>query len=319
MRFRQKPFFKFIYLHLVALTFISSSITFAEEAKKPEESRTWEEIFIKGDLYMSKFFNGVAEKIDLFLSRKDSSEIRNTTAVRIENISSSVEGKPVTNLVHLNVNLRLPNLEEYWQLKFTTYDENEESRGIQKGYLRQTPRDQNVGASVGLFKKLGKLRTAFQPRIELQDPLRVSHSLKFDSVADMKTYEINPKLEFFATPDKGTGVFGAVNFNYHISTYYSLNIINEGEYQEKLNLFSSDSGLSLSQKVSDNSSLAYNVFFNSNSRPHYHLDSYNFSIGWNHVIYKKILDYQIVPHLDFPLSNSFKGIAGLVLVVGLNF
>ncbi len=306
-------------MQLVVLICINNSFAHAEEEQKTEEKRSWEEVFIKSDLYMSKFFNGVAEKIDLFLSRKDFSEHRNGTNVRIESISSSSEGQNVTNLTHLNVNLRLPNLEEYWQLKFTTYDENEENRGVQKGYLRQTPREQNVGASLGLFKKLGKIRTAFQPRIELQDPLKVSHSLRFDSSADMKTYEINPKLEFFANPDKGTGVFGAVNFNFHISTYYNLNVINEGEYQEKLNLFSSDSGLSLSQTVSADSSLSYNVFFNSNSRPHYHLDSYSFSVGWNHVIYKKILDYQIVPHLDFPLSNNFKGVAGLVFVLGINF
>ncbi len=303
---------------LLVVVFICTQAV-AEDEKKPEADWSWQQAFIRSNLYASQVFNGLAEKIDLFLSRRDKTEHRNETSVRIVNSTNSSEGQPVTNLTNLNINLRLPNLEEYWQVKFSSYDDSEESRGVQKGYLRQTPREKNYGATIGLFKKLGNVRTSFQPRIELQDPLRVSHSIRFESVADLKTYEVNPKLEFFGTPDKGTGIFGAINLKFQLSNYYTLAVINEGEYQEKLALFSSNSGLSFMQSVGENSSLSYNIFFNSNSRPAYHLEAYSLSVSWSEVIYKKILDYQIVPHLDFPYSNSFKGIAGVTLNIGLNF
>lgn len=304
---------------LFTLFTLFGSFAKAEENKKSEDNWTWEQAFIRSNLYVTEVFDGVAEKIDLFLSRKDKSNRRNDTSVKIENSSNSSEGQWVTNYTHLNVNLRLPNLEEYWQLKFTTYDNLEESRGVRRGYLPQVPREKNYGASIGLFKKLGKIRTAFQPRIELQDPLKVSHSLRFDSVANLETYEIHPRLEFFANPDKGTGIFGGVNLNFILSKYYNLIVINEGEYQEKLNLFSSNSGLILQQNISEKSALSYNIFFNSNSRPAYHLESYSFSISWSEVIYKKILDYQIIPHLDFSREASFKGSAGLTFNISINF
>lgn len=287
----------------------------AENEKKAEESWSWEQAFIRSNLYMAHVFDAAAEKIDLFLSRRDKSEHRNETSVRIINSSNSSEGQTVSNYSYLNVNLKLPNLEEYWQLKFSSYNEQEASRGLQRG----VPLEQNYGATIGLFRKLGNVRTAFQPRIELQDPLKVSHSLRFDSVADLKTYEVNPKLEFFASPDKGTGVYGGINLKIVLSKYYDLLVINEGEYQEKAATFSSNSGLSVQQVLNDKQALAYNLFFNSNSKGAYHLESYSFSVSWSEVIYKKILDYQIIPHLDFPRQNSFKGIAGLTFNVSINF
>lgn len=304
----------------IALPFLLSvPSVHAEDEKKPEDNWTWEQAFIRSNLYMADVFDAAAEKIDLFLSRRDKSEHRNDTSVKIINSSNSAEGQAVTNFSYLNVNLRLPNLEEYWQLKFSSYDEQEASRGVRRGYLRDVPLEQNYGATVGLFRKLGNIRTAFQPRIELQDPLKVSHSLRFDSVADLKTYEVNPKVEFFASPDKGTGVYGGINLKFVLSKYYDLIVINEGEYQEKTATFTSNSGFAVQQVLNDKQALSYNLFFSSNSRPAYHLESYSFSVSWSEVIYKKILDYQIVPHLDFSRGNSFKGLAGLTLNVSINF
>lgn len=318
--FKQKRhIFRSASLWIFVALFIGSSLCWsADDQKTADEAFNWERAFIRSNMYISQMFDHAAEKIDLFLSGSDKPTKRNTTSVRIENIIESSEGVPVSSVVHFNINLRLPNLEEYWQLKFSTYDEVEEQRQ-RRGYLRQALPETNYGASVGLFKKLGNIRTAFQPRIELRDPLKVSHSLRFDSSAKIDNYELRPKLEFFANPDKGTGIFGAINTNIILSNYYSLAIINEGEYQEKLHLFSSNSGLALGQSISDHSSFSYNIFFSSNSRPAYHLDSYSFSVAWSEVIYKKILDYQVIPHLDFPLANSFKGSAGITILLGLNF
>ena len=92
-----------------------------------------------------------------------------------------------------------------------------------------------VGTGVGInpldlkllraFKSFGGINTAFQPRIELQDPLKVAHSLAFSSKANFETYEIKPKIEFFATPDKGTGIFLAGNFSYFLSEFLTLKFL----------------------------------------------------------------------------------------------
>ncbi len=288
----------------------------ATEEDKPLNSV--ELYLIHSNIAIARMFDRVAESIDTFLVGKKISKLPNETTVRVQNISNSTEGQSVGNITHLNVNLRLPNVENYFQLKFTTYDQNEE-RSNQRKYGPATAKPRNYGASVGWFKSFGNINTVFQPRIELQDPLKVSHSLAFSSKANFKTYEVKPKVEFFATPDKGTGIFLAGNYAYFLSKILTLNWINEGEYEQKGNLFSTNLGLSLAQVVNERSNLSYSVFFYSNSRPVYHLNGYSFAITWNQQLYKKILDYQITPHLNFSAESSFKGTAGLTIALNLNF
>lgn len=291
----------------------------SEQEDDPAE-RSWEQIFIEDNISISRWFDGVAEGLDLFLVGKKVTEKRNESSIRIENSTYSMEGQPVTNTTSLSINPRFPNFEEYWQLKFTTYDERQDSRNVQSNYLRQTPRERNVGASVGLFNKIGAVRTAFQPRIELQNPLKVSHSLSFETVIEVNQYrQINPKLEFYANPVTGVGVFQALNFNFYLSKTLNLTLINQGNYIEKQNRFESTNGFAIGQIVTRRTSLTYSLLFAGNNRPNHHLESYSAAIAWSHLIYRRILDYQLVPHLDFVRERQFKGQAGLTLNINLNF
>lgn len=279
-----------------------------------------EKFLIEGDKKISGHVDTIAEGIDVFLARRKFPGVRNQTKVVVENSTFSAEGQGApTNSTHLKVSLHLPNLQESWQLKFTTYNEDEEDRETKNKYLRRTPRQTNYGTSLAIFKTLGKVRTTFQPRVELADPLQVSHVLKFDTEFEMKNYKFDPKLEFFARPDKGTGFFLASNFIFPLATPFTLSFINEGEYQDKLNMFSTTNGLSLGQGLSDRTSLTYAIFFDSHNRLAYHLENYGLSVAWNHLLYKNVLHYQVVPHLDFPKNRSFKGLAGLNINVSLIF
>lgn len=300
---------------MIILLVLIPVLAHSTEEDKPHNSV--ELYLIQSNIAISRMFDRVAESIDKFLVGKKISKLPNETAVRVQNISNSTEGQKVENITHLNVNLRLPNLENYFQLKFTTYDQNEEHSNQIKN--APTAQKRNLGASVGWFKSFGNINTEFQPRIDLQDPLKVSHSLAFSSKAKFETYEFKPKIEFFATPDKGTGIFIAGNYTYFLSELLTLNWINEGEYEEKKKLFSTNLGFSLSQAVNERSSLSYGVYFYSDSRPVYHLNGYSFGITWSQLLYKKIFDYQLTPHLDFATETSFKGTAGLTLALNLNF
>ncbi len=300
----------------ISFWLLQPQLAFSIEEVKADSS--WEEKFIQSNIAVSDFFDSIAKSIDNFLVSNSPTNRENKSSVGLENVSNSTEGQYVDNVTHLIANLRLPNVEDYFQLKFTTFDENEE-RGSKKRYGQPVARKQNYGATVGLFKKLGDIRTSFQPRIELQDPLKVSHSLSFDTSANFTTYEFIPKLELFANPDKGTGIFLALNHRYFLDNTFTLNWINEGEYEEKKRQFSTIIGLSLVQEITEKSTLAYSIFASSNNRTAYHLEAYNFSVTWNHVLYNKILFYQIIPRLSFASEQSFKGAAGLTVVLNLTF
>lgn len=271
------------------------------------------------NIQISKWFDSFADGIDVFLVGRRVTKEKNQTAVTLENSTMLREARVPYNLSSLNVSLRLPNLEKYWQLKFTSYDETEEKRRASQRYVRTTPRQRNYGATVGLFRKLGDVKVSFQPRITLQDPLSVSHSIAFESIAEYKKFHVNPKFELFAKPTTGTGVFGALNFNFDFTNIWSLTYVNEGEYRESVNTFFVTNGVSLGQQLSEKTALAYNIFVDSNNRPNYNMSSYTFSVAWSHILYNKILDYEVIPYLTFARLVGFRGSPGLTVNVSLNF
>lgn len=278
-----------------------------------------EERFIRTNIKVSEKIDDWAEEVDIFLVGKRVTRKPNESFIRLENSTYIERDQGIRNETNINASIRLPNLEEYWQLRFSTYDEVRDARQNKAAPRRRSPRERNVGATVGVFKKLGAVRTTFQPRVELRDPLQVSHSLAFESWADMKTFRINPKLEFFADASRGVGVFQVLNFTFRISNMWSYSLINQGDYEEKYHRYSVSNGISVGQEFTDEEALSYNFFTLSNNRPNYHLQNYNISITWSQVLYRRILDYQITPYLEFDESRGFAGVPGVTLDLNLNF
>lgn len=321
---------KYYFCLFFVLFHVLGSIGFARKgsARKPaeeapveinEEKKTAKEKFIEKNIEISEWFDGVAEGLDLFLVGRKVTKRKNETKVILSGSTFVKDREGSETTAELNVNLRLPNVEDYWQLKFTSYDENQERRITERGAFRKSPRERNYGATLGLFRNLGKVRTSFQPRLALQGGFKVSHTLAFESVADNEIYKINPKLEFFANADEGPGIYFALNFNYQINETYSLTPINDAEYKDKIHTLVVTNGISLGQKITDHKSLAYNLFFESTNRDEYHLESYLASVTWKEIIYKNILFYTVSPSVAFAKSQSFVATPGIVLGVELQF
>lgn len=306
--------------NLICLLICLLTLRSANAVTKIDEARPdWEESFIQKNKDISAWFDGLTEGVDLFLVGKKVTKEKNKSSFRIDNTSISTEGKNFHNTLSIAIHARLQNLEEYLQLKFTSYDETSEGRGVESGYLRKSQRKKNYGATVGFFRKLGKIRTAFKPRIQLEDPLKVSHTLSFESIVEYEKFQINPKMEFFAHADKGVGTFQAINFHYEFNPTYALTLINEGEYQEKIHTLSVTNGFAIGQKVTEKTSFTYSWLFNSNNREVYHLEGHTPSITLSQLIYKNILDFQLTPYWEFLKDNHFKGRTGIIFNISLTF
>lgn len=287
--------------------------------KKDDKEKDWEQSFIQSNREISAWFDGVTEGIDLFLVGKRVTKEKNKSSFRIDNTTTITETENFNNTSSIAIRPRFKNLEEFLQLKFTSYDEKEDGRGVENGYLRKTQRRKNYGATLGFFRKLGNVRTTFQPRIELQDPLKISHSLSFESVAEIKKFQMNPKIEFFADADKGTGVFQALNFNYEFGPIWDLTLINEGEYQEKIHKLLVTNGFAFGQQYNEKTGFTYSWILNSDNRERYHLGKHVVSVTWHQNIYKNILDIQLQPFLEFDKANRFKGKSGVIFNISINF
>ena len=83
------------------------------------QKETLEQKFIENNKDISSWFDSAADGLDLFLVGKRITNNKNPSNFKIINTSSSTEGDNFSNTTSLNVNLRLQNLEQYFQLKFT--------------------------------------------------------------------------------------------------------------------------------------------------------------------------------------------------------
>lgn len=310
-------------LVFLLLTVIVVSGVAQEQTGKSEKDEKAGEIiekkFIESNIAVSNWLDRVAEKIDLFLVGKKLTNKKNKTSVKIQNSSFSTEGKPVTNSFNIGFNPRFPNLEEFLQLKFTTNEDRDNARKAvsESSNVHQT--EKNYSTSSLLFRKLGIVQTTFQPRIALGNPIKLSHSLNFESAAKLKGAYINPKIELFADADRGVGIYNAINFQFNLSPIFTLTLINDGEYLDKPHTYTVNNGFAVGQVVNQRVDFAYSLIFTSLNQPKYHLENYTFAFAWNEQYYKRILFLQFIPQLDFHKTRGFKGAAGFTFNISVLF
>lgn len=297
--------------------FVSIFLLFIHPVHAQETS--FKEQFLETNHAVAEWFDGVADGLDLFLVGRKLTDRANESYLRVENITYFTENSEPLNVSGFNASVRLPNFEEYWQLIFETSDEQTENRRSGSDYLKQTPRERNVGASLGIFRNLGQVRFAVQPRIKLKDPLSLTHTMKIESLIPHGEYTYHPKTEFFADADRGVGTFMAININRLLSPIHSLTLINEAEYLEKKHELRVSNGFSIGQILSPVSTFAYGMLFNSINRPNYNLDNYALSATATYLIYERILEAQVTPYLAFNRFDSFRGRTGFNFQLNLTF
>lgn len=293
----------------------------AAQKKVPSEPTVMEKIgqgAIDTNTAIAEKIDDIAESIDLFLAGKKISTEDNESSARIVGFTSRTEGGDTSDSVHFDLNLRLPNLEEVWQLKFSTVETNE-FQSLDKNRAGSAPGQKKYVASLGFFDQLGKVRTSFQPRIELSDPLQTSYVLEFSQTIFSKVYSFRPRLKFFADSEKGTGQASSFNVDFQMRPLLVVRFITEQQYLDLLGLFSTNLGPEILFSLSKRSSLSTSLTFYSINQPSYHLDHYLLAYSIRHELHKKMLYSQVSPNLLFPKDHGFKGIAGISATLELVF
>ncbi len=272
--------------------------------------------------------DGVAKKIDetantidvTLAGGKEVTKEKNKSNITIKQLTIASEGGVFRNSTSFGINIRLPNLEKRWQVRFSSYDEEEEARDQQERRFRTRPRESKPGAAVSFFRKLGKVRTTFQPRLELKDPLSMSYILRLDSDATLKPFHITPRLELYADPVKGTGQYFRLNFGVNLAPQWELTFINDEEYRERTNDLSVTHGVAVDHSLADDKGLALSFITNSNNRAGgYHLNQYTISPTFAHELAENRLRYVAATFLTFTKAEGFKGDVGCSFQVELIF
>jgi hypothetical protein len=284
----------------------------------PEPEKTFEQKVLDAGGYVSGKVDKVAEHIDLTLAGKKYTKKQNPTSVNVNQYVTWTEGDIKTSTT-FGLNLRLPNLERRWQLRFSSYDEEAENRDLQQKRVRTKAPERDYGAGLFFFQKLGNIKTTFQPRLELKDPLEVSYLLRFESSGQKGKVRLAPRVDLFADPQKGTGEFVSLELTVDLTEYLDLAFQNTEEYRERENFFSTQHGVSLDYSLTDTQAVGTGITTGSNNRPSFHLDSLVYSMSYAQVIYKDLLRYGLTPFLSFTKSHRFKGDPGISLTVSVTF
>lgn len=285
----------------------------------PSRSQHQPEAELSRPLPGSKIIESLAESLDERLAGEKYTQRRNETTLRVENTTLWEEGGAVENQWNWGLSLHLPNLEDHWALKFDSYDAREEERRLDQRVFRRTVREDRPGARVSLLRKLGDVDTAFEPRLELKDPLGMSYLLKLTSAIESAPYVFRPKLELFARADRGTGVFAALDLNRILTDRFTLQFLNEGEYQDHGNLFTSNTGVVLHHMIYSSMFLGYGFAVHSFNRPQYHLEQYGPSVTYDIWFLKSSLLSSLTTYLSFERGHRFKGSPGLLYTLAATF
>lgn len=290
----------------------------AGAAPLPEEPTN--PVLIEQDIELSHKIDEMAKKLDAALTgEKPPPDQPNMTQIIVRNQILWAEGGEFNYAPHLDIKLDLPNLERKWQLKFTTYDEDETSRGINRNRLKTTPIRQSYGGGLGFFQKLGEVNAEFQPRVQFPGKLQLEYLLKLSSEGTVRGLAVHPEVQLFVRSDDGAGEFLALPTDINLSDFFLLTLINEEQYIDHQNLFTANNGLRVGQKSRESVTLNYSLLFESSSRPNYHLDRYIVAFGYEHRIYKNVLHYLVTPYLAFPRTLDFKGSPGVNLEINIIF
>lgn len=284
-----------------------------------ERNRSMKERFMDTSDNIGERVDRMADAIDMLLAGKRYTKLENRSNARVSQVITHSEGGRTRTSTDFNLNLRLPNLEKRWAIRFTSYDEAEESRDLQQRRVRTRPRREEYGAAVGFFKQFYKVKTTFQPRLVLRDPLEMSYVLRFETSAKFSWVRLVPRLELFADALKGTGEFVSLEFIIPLSKRLEMSIQNEEEYRERGNLFTTNHGLTFDYALSSTQGLGLSFIWGSSSRPSFHLDNFTIAPSYAQEIFRDRLRYSLTPFLLFAKSDRFKGDAGATLNVVVIF
>jgi hypothetical protein len=255
--------------------------------------------------------SSLGDGIDLFLIGERYSPKRNETHLRVISslyLNDTWGLKPGFGFAF---NLHLPNFQEYWNLKFTSYDQSRD-RGVKKT-IPGEELPERFGAGLLFLRTLGKFKFNYEPRLELAKRFGISHHLSLETIEQLGWgLALNPKTELFAKFDRGPGLYQALNLTKPLSENHQIALINQAEFFDRGNLLLVTQGLSHTHSLPQlKATLNYLFLLEHSNSQGYHLDRYLYTVVYSQVIYDRALEYTIAPALSFPSQRGFAGSASI--------
>lgn len=304
---------------MVLISFLSfTHLGFAQTNEVTKEGGA-DSALVRTNITISEKIGSLATSLDEYLVGKKVTDKKNKTALIFDNQFLSQEGqdKLAEYDPRVSIELQLPNLEERWSLRFSNYDDEDQTTGVQRNRLQTTGVDSRYGASLRFFKKLGDVDIEFRPRLQVD---KVSHTLGFSSSSQYKNMIFTPKFEVFGRSEVGTGQFLGLNLNFLVDDSNSLMLVNEQQYVDLNNLLSTNHGLVWYYKFDDMTRTSASFIYEFESKPtNFHMTRYVLSTGLEHLFLKQVLGMSFNPYIIFDHRPTYEKVAGVNLNIFIIF
>lgn len=303
-------FFLFILIHIVAKA--------SADQERYDQTRTTNAV-VREDIRITRAIEDAMSSIDQFLAGKRIVDATNHTKITIRNQVNWPEGGPFAYQPHLDLRLHLPNVEKKWQLKFITYDQDQEELGINKSRPKTGPIRNDYAGSIGFFEKLGEVNMQFEPRLEFNGGPQLSYISRLTSTAQTSFLSFHPEMQLFAKSYSGVGEFVGLDTDFPIYKTLFLTLINEEQYLDQANVFSTNNGVGFTFDYNDYMQQQTTYILEFGSRPNFQLSQYIVGSAFTHKLLRNVLHYTIQPYLLFANTNDFVGAPGLNFELDLIF
>lgn len=294
-------------------------LIFSATAVSAEQEPSLEKSLIKSNITYSERIDSFAKDLDVFLAGDNFSKEANKTRITIRQRLDWSERNDFSYSPALDARLHLPNLESKFQIRFTSYESDNEESGINRNRIQSEERQEAYGANLIFAKKLANFDVRFQPKLRFINGVKFSHSLEFRSEAKLKDISVSQRIELFGRYDQGTGQLYGLYFYYNFNDYWLLGFTNEEESVDQESLFSTNHSVFIAQQISEKMNLRYGNIYESDNQPHFRLQKYTYYASFTHLAYKNVVHYSLTPRLEFDRKYSFSGFIGAQLELNIIF
>jgi len=257
-----------------------------------------------------------ADWLDLYIAGERYTPKKNETRAFLLTEITTREREKTFTVINVGGQLRLPNFEERWRIRFDNRLETRERGQAPRYARREEPTDNEDTFGAGLFfgGDLGRLKVDFKPRVLLRERIGIINAIEVFTTIQFEKLSVEPEIEFFADADLGTGVAHALTFSYRITPALTLRQTNDGRYLDRTHEYLTTQTLSLLQRIEDISGVNYTLHGTSSNLPEtYELIQWGLGVTYYRNIFKKILDLSVTPHVLYPRDLGFSANPGITL------
>jgi hypothetical protein len=262
---------------------------------------------------------GFSESVDTFFVNDRVIEGRNLTNVRILSSASSIEREGTGGDVAFRVRLKLPRLENMFQVEIDNLDNtfNLDSDPTTQATQNQTQgpaqtTNQNFGdntsAGLSFFKDILGIQSKLSFRYLFSD------SVPFGNWRVSKRFGITDKQallfisDIFGDTKERTGQRTTIYYDIKTNQKDLLRFFNEATYRHENHTYRTVHGVGLYHIYTDRSSIAYIASvsaLNPQTQSTFYAESYDVSATYRYRVYKRHVFLDVIPAVGFPKKYSF--------------